>query len=74
MRKIRRFVALAAVSVMLAMSLMGCSNKKGADATGGNAGADGKDMITLRMWGGVPPEPALKQCVTILMSYIKIKV
>lgn len=60
MRKVKKIVAMATVSVMLVMSLMGCSNKeKTTDTSVGNTGADTKksgEVVTLRMWGGVPPE------------------
>ena len=59
MKKMKKFLSLALTGALSAAMLAGCGGSSGTEGTstssnGGNSSSD--EVVTLRMWGGLPPE------------------
>lgn len=62
----------ALLAVVLCLSLVGCGDKPDA-ASGGGAGNGNKETVTLKVWGGVPPEAGPQNSIDLFNETFKDK-
>ncbi len=56
MKKINKLIALGVAGVLSTGMLAGCAESKDKTSGSGNVEGSQKEVVTLKMWGGLPPE------------------